>query len=610
MRARLTVVAGNAKPPICELQPDSIVRLGRKGTNHVVLSDQHASREHAELYRDESGCWVVRDCPEITNPTRVDGRKIQAPTRLENGQVIAIGEARLRFNQDPSTISTESLPVLPQDSVSDSTTTLHVDELETLLAFTTEATNELTAPGLVRLALTTVLRQTRAALCGFLSLDANDPLPRIVLPSNSPVDQPLSRRLTQQAIETGQLAWLCAPNGPSLITESLASFRDAVCVPLRASPPGSDAATPQSLGALHVYKLNQAFSEREVRFCEMLARSLAGSLLLLLGRRALEADNDRLRKSSTDLGHDLIGDSQVMQDIRHQLDCLAAKPYTVRIVGESGVGKELVAQALHKRSDRRDGPFVAVNCAAIVGSMAESLLFGHIKGAFTGAVKDHPGYFQQADLGTLFLDEVGELPLELQSKLLRAINEQTLRTIHPVGASEPVKVDVRIITATNRNLDEEVRAQKFRNDLKFRLGVPLEVPPLRERREDIPALATHLLERENARFNRHATLTARALERLVAYYWPGNIRELRTVLEHSLALTPGDVIDAQNLQIRETQVDDRDALPMNLAELEAYGIRRALALTGFNNTAAAQLLGINRDTLIQKVKRYGIVREE
>ncbi len=266
----------------------------------------------------------------------------------------------------------------------------------------------------------------------------------------------------------------------------------------------------------------------------MLARSLAGNLLVLLSRRALEADNDRLRKSSPDLGHDLVGTSQVMHDISHKLDCLAANPHTVLIVGESGVGKELVAQALHKRSDRRDGPFVAVNCAAIVGTMAESLLFGHVKGAFTGAIKDQPGYFQQADLGTLFLDEVGELPMELQSKLLRAINEDTLRTIHPVGASEPLKVDVRIITATNRNLDEEVRAQKFRKDLKYRLGIPIEVPPLRERREDIPALVDYLLERENARFNRRATLTTRAVERLVAYHWPGNIRELRTVLEHTL----------------------------------------------------------------------------
>ncbi len=147
MRARLTVVAGNARPPICELQPDSIIRLGRKGSNHVVLSDQHASRVHAELYRDASGYWFVRDCPEITNPTRVDGRKIEAPTRLEHGQVIAIGEARLRFTQDPSTTSTESLPVLTDDPLSDSTT-LQADELETLFSFMTASQNEPTAPGL------------------------------------------------------------------------------------------------------------------------------------------------------------------------------------------------------------------------------------------------------------------------------------------------------------------------------------------------------------------------------------------------------------------------------------------------------------------------------
>jgi transcriptional regulator with PAS, ATPase and Fis domain len=279
------------------------------------------------------------------------------------------------------------------------------------------------------------------------------------------------------------------------------------------------------------------------------------------------------------------------------------------VQGESGSGKELVALALHRNSRRANGPLVVVNCAAIAPTLLEAELFGYKKGAFSGADRDHPGLFQQADEGTLFLDEVAELSLDCQAKLLRVIEGKAFR---PVGATADVKVDVRIVAATHRDLDKEVKAGRFRQDLLFRLKViQIRVPPLREHPEDIPELATFFLTKVAAECRRNFKLTAAALNKLQAYHWPGNVRQLRTVIENAAVMSETDVIDAEAIPLTGTS-EFTPSTPLkpidipaslNMDEVELWAIRRALKQTGGNVSHAAKLLGISRDTLHTKIKK-------
>jgi DNA-binding NtrC family response regulator len=424
-------------------------------------------------------------------------------------------------------------------------------------------------------------------------------MPKLVLPELAAVDIHLSRQLTQRAQQSGQLVWLGGGGADESHSDSLLVYKDAVCVPLRAG------ATP--LGALHVYRASRSFSEREVRFCEVLAGYLAKCLHLLRVRRNLEAENSRLRVHAPATEDVLIGASPALQQLRQQIERLAPRPSTVLIVGESGVGKELVALALHHQGPRADMPLVTVNCAAIPGNLAEAELFGHCRGTFTGADRDRSGYFQQADEGTLFLDEIGELSLECQAKLLRVLETKRFR---PVGADGETKVDVRIIAATHRDLEDLVRQGRFRQDLYFRLGIPVCVPPLREHADDIPALVSHFLPRLCQEYRRPARLTAAALHRLQAYPWPGNVRQLHSVLENAVAMGDGDTIDARDLHLpAESLLTSDGPSVLNLEEMEARTIREALRQTGANISQAAELLGIHRDTLAAKMKKYDIRRK-
>jgi DNA-binding NtrC family response regulator/pSer/pThr/pTyr-binding forkhead associated (FHA) protein len=621
MSARLIVETGAATPQLSELSPSETVRLGRNSKNDVVVDDPHASRWHAELYHDGQQ-WLVRDCG-TTNGTKVNGLKIPKETPLENNHVLGIGDVRLRFTFDSSGEGTAELPVIAEAQKTDedvrlpsssgnefSQTILHADELTALLQFMTASLAETTPHGLVNLALTTVLRQTQANVSGFLSLDADEPQFRLVLPAQAQVDTHLSARLTQRVQTENRAVWLGASRQRELESDSLVGFRDAVGIPLRIAQASADEKATEPLGALHVYKSNRLFSEREVRFCEVLAGCLAGTLHVLRARRALEADNTRLRDHAA--GPDiLVGDSPAMKQLRQQIAQFARLPCTVLITGESGVGKELVALSLHQQSPRRQGPLVTLNCGAIPASLAESELFGHEKGAFSGAERERLGCFLRADQGTLFLDEIGEMPLPEQVKLLRVLETKSLRQ---VGGDDEVKVDVRIVAATNRDLKRQIQDQHFRKDLFFRLGTTLHVPPLRDHLEDIPALVEHFLARLSLEYRRRLTLSESALQRLQSYPWPGNVRQLRSVLETAVATTEGSVISLRGLDrllLDEQPNDASDQLPtLNLEELEARAIRQALAQTGGNNTQAALLLGIHRDTLITKLKKYGIERKK
>lgn len=610
MRARLTVESGVASPRVYEMDPGAVVLLGRNRDNTIVLQDRHASRWHARLHFDQHG-WHICD-QETTNGTRIDGRPIQNDTPLRHGQAIGIGEVRLRFQVVNGDEEGDEAAVVREPEVDLSESTMfQPDEMTALFRFMNTVLGEVTPHRLVSLALETIIRQTGADLAGYLSLDSAPEL-RLVYPGQARVDQHLSQRLTREVQQSGKLVWLCSPQNRTVESDSLSRFHDALCIPLRAAIPGSGALEPPP-GALHVYKNLRPFDERQVRFCEVLAGSLATALHLLRLRRALEADNSRLRVHASAAGVELVGGSPEMCRVRHQIGQLADVPCTVLICGESGVGKELVALGLHRQSSRHRGPLVTVNCAAINGSMAESELFGHARGAFTGAVRDHAGFFAQADMGTLFLDELGELSLDLQAKLLRAIETKWFR---PVGARADVRADVRIIAATNRDLDREVREGRFRQDLFFRLTSRIDIPPLREHLADVPELVQHFLELLGAEYRRDVMLSEAALERLMTYNWPGNVRQLRSVLEGALALAAdGGCISASdlNLPLPATQATTEavgSPPSLNLEKIEEWAIRHALAETGNNNTQAARLLGIHRDTLINKLRKYRINREE
>jgi Nif-specific regulatory protein len=639
MRARLTLEAGDCQPASVDLVPGQTVTLGRSRDNTIVLRDELASRLHAKIYFDD-GRWQLKDFG--LNGTRVDGLRVNGATELADNRKIKIGEVVIRFAVEPKSTSTRAAPAAPADppavpvrngSAADIHTStkvhalppdrdvpveqpppeeaarqLRMDELTALCKFMTQAVETKTPHDLIALALRSILQQTTAKLAGFLGLDPDDPTPKIVMPEAAAVDIPLSRRLTAQAQKDGTTVWLfprlTASHPP---TDSLSAFADAICIPLKAS--GSPFA------ALHVYRSGRAFTERDVRFIEAVAGFLAHGLEIHKNRRTLEAENSRLR-IHTPAADDIIGVSPAVIQLRQQILRAAPQPFTVLVQGESGSGKELVALALHRNSRRADGPLVVVNCAAIAPTLLEAELFGYKKGAFSGADRDHPGLFQQADEGTLFLDEVGELSPECQAKLLRVIEGKAFR---PVGATGEIKVDVRIVAATHRDLEKEVRAGKFRQDLLFRLRViQIRVPPLREHPEDIPELAGFFLAKVSAECRRNFRLTPAAMRKLQAYAWPGNVRQLRAAIESAAVMSEADVIDADAIPLTGATEPPASGVAkagtevpasLDMDEIETWAIRRALKQTGGNVSHAAKLLGMSRDTLHTKIKKKGIDRE-
>jgi two-component system, NtrC family, response regulator AtoC len=329
-------------------------------------------------------------------------------------------------------------------------------------------------------------------------------------------------------------------------------------------------------------------------------------------RRENRALRDEIRKEHR--FEDILAKSARMQEIFRTITKIAEYKTTVLVTGESGVGKELVARAIHRRSTRRGGPFVAVNCGAIPENLLESELFGHKKGAFTDAVHDRRGLFEEATTGTLFLDEIGELPLGLQVKLLRVLEDEKIRR---VGDTRDTQIDVRIITATHRDLQKETQAGRFREDLFYRLNVlPIHCPPLRERRDDIPLLIDHFVARNNTRLGTSIRgLDTETRRLLYEYGWPGNVRELENTIERAMVLAEGEQIVAADLpeRIREA----RDPVQVQLASgelsvkkttriIEEILIRRALQKTKGNRTRAAEVLEISHRALLYKIKDYQI----
>jgi Nif-specific regulatory protein len=314
---------------------------------------------------------------------------------------------------------------------------------------------------------------------------------------------------------------------------------------------------------------------------------------------------DQLRVES-----ELVGDSWAMQEIERQIARVAATNATVLVRGESGVGKELVARALHYSSPRREGPFVCINCAALTETLLESELFGHEKGAFTGATEKMVGKFEAADKGTIFLDEIGEMSIGTQAKFLRVLEGHPFER---VGGHTPIRVDVRVISATNQPLELNLQNGKFRRDLFFRLQVvEILVPPLRERMGDVPLLADHFFKRFVKETGRKLRgFSPAAMDKMSHYHWPGNVREMRNVVERAVALAVGPTLEADDIVLSNLNFDEPSTVEigyreMSLNDMEREHIKATLDHTDWNKSQAATILGIERSTLDRKIKSYEI----
>jgi DNA-binding NtrC family response regulator len=419
------------------------------------------------------------------------------------------------------------------------------------------------------------------------------------------------------------------PDGPSALDVVRASPMDLVLLDIRL--PGMDGIEvlerikaiddrAEVILVTAVKTVRTAVAAMKLGAFDYLTKPFEEDELLSLASRALERRTlERevaLLRSELARTHDLdeiVGQHPVMERLHGLIAQVARTSTTVLITGESGTGKELVARAIHRHGNRREGPFVAVNPAAIVESLIESELFGHERGAFTGAHQRKLGKLELAQAGTLFLDEIGTLRADLQAKLLRVLQE---REIERVGGTRSIKIDVRVIAATNTNLKDAVSRGTFREDLYYRLNVvPIVVPPLRERAQDVPLLAEHFLRRDTRDFNKHIeSLSPEAVAALQAYRWPGNVRELENVIERCVVLADGPVIQLNDLPLdvllppQATRVRAADALPLNEAtdQFERQIVLRVLERVGWNLTEAGRILAIHRNSLRMKLARWGV----
>jgi two-component system, NtrC family, response regulator AtoC len=367
--------------------------------------------------------------------------------------------------------------------------------------------------------------------------------------------------------------------------------------------------------------VNDAVDAMKLGAADYVLKPLNGDELKVNVRRALErqqlvAENRYLRDlaGSTFRFEYLIGQSRRMREVLDLCTRVAGRDSTVLLTGESGTGKGVLAKAIHQNSLREGKPFVTVNCGALPEALAESELFGHRKGSFTGAVADRQGKFEAANEGTIFLDEIGELPLNLQVKLLRVIQD---REVDKIGFSQPVKVNVRILAATNRKLKTQIEDGQFREDLFYRLSVvTIDVPPLRERREDIPMLVSHFLKSFSERYHTSPlTITDEALALILRYAWPGNVRQLENAIERLVVLANGNTIKPEDLPQEVRESESRIAkidlkLPdegIDLEQVEKEILSQALQKHAGNQTRAAQYLNISRKTLIYRMEKFGLV---
>ncbi|MEX2139834.1 MAG: sigma 54-interacting transcriptional regulator [Pirellulales bacterium] len=612
----LTMTLGPKLGTRYALDPAVENRIGRGTECTVMLNDPLCSRVHA-VVQFNNHRWQIRDI-ESRNGTFVNGQRIDEAV-LDNGHSVRIGSAEFAFeiSDEPLTVYDPAEGV-QQTLVSDRPITPDSGRFVLEAIQDTEQAQQLLLlyqlsikllgcddpDEVVRIALDLLRDQTRASIAGFLWVDEQGKLkPKLLIPDQAVEAVQLSDSLTELVCQQGHAVWVnkslrSGRSGDQNVEVGTAApgFADAVCVPL--------VSQRQVLGAVHVYLDRGRFRQLDFDFAISLANIVAVALVRARQQSTLKTDYRRLVAKSA--GNDeLVGRSRGIDELRARLARIARANGCVLIRGESGSGKELVARAVHQASPRADRPMLSVNCAAIPAELMESQLFGHKAGAFTSADRDHPGYFQQADSGTLFLDEVGELTLEGQAKLLRILEGHPFL---PVGGTQQVQVDVRVIAATNRDLQHYVRDRKFREDLYYRLSVfELYVPPLRERGSDIELLLDYFLDHFRRQHGRpHLEVSEAARKKLLTYHWPGNVRQLRNVIDSAVVLAADPAIEVSDLGLRDVDTGDYDSLRIDYWERKL--IHEALKRTGDNIPEAAKLLGLGRATLYRKIEEYAIER--
>lgn len=615
MYAYLTILTGNRSGTNFPLEASRETLLGRGTDCHISVPDPMCSRVHA-IITNVDGQWQIED-QQSRNGTMVNGQKINSAT-LGDGHHVQIGstEFKLNLSEDPATADTDDDPTRTQTIVQDLPIAVQQSNQEVLAALPTpEQVQELLLlyqlsihllsceepEAVLRVALELLQERTKAANVGFLWVDDEANLqPKIVIPEEAADRVRLSKSLTELVMRQGHAVWVA--NQTSGVEESdSVTFADAVCAPLVQKD--SDGGR-RTLGAIHVYLENGRFRQSDFDFIIAVTNLAVIALVRARTEVSLRSDYERLVQDSP--GYDeLVGQSEPMQQLKSKIAKVSVAPGCVLVRGESGSGKELVARAIHRQSPRAGSPMVSVNCAAIPAELMESQLFGHKAGSFTGADHDHIGYFQQADLGTLFLDEVGELTLDGQAKLLRILEGHPFL---PVGATVEVQVDVRVIAATNQDLQKYVQDKKFREDLYYRLSVfELLIPPLRDRGEDIGLLVDFFLDHYRTERGRaQLKLSKAARKQLLEYPWPGNVRQLRNVIDSAVVLAEGDEIRPDDIGLRDSGGPVLDSL--KIEDWERKIIAEALKRSGGNVPEAAKLLGIGRATLYRKIELYNIER--
>ena len=634
---------------VVRLRELQIVTIGRSTSNKIILQDESCSRNHCEIFSG-GGEWRLRDL-DSRNGTLLGSEPVSGDVSLTSGDVVAIGKCRLAFTTDlesqPKLTETEEVDLDRETSVSnEEPDILHRTLTPGFLTTPDAAASQKELARLYRLGLEMGAARTRQELTEIV-LDSivSETVAEIsaVLLSNRTDDsQPAPADLQVMAYESrGDLPYRRVSDNLSRIVlsrkeavlardvdqdqqlavfDSLGEMRAAsvICVPIHCDD--------RVRGLIHMYASNpdNPLDKLDLEFTLALARQLALALDHLRERESLQTGLDQARSENRSLRRqlgsdvDLIGCSEPMVKLKDQMDLIAETDANVLIRGESGCGKELIARSIHLRSPRREGPFVCLNCAALNESLLESELFGHEKGAFTGATERKIGRFEQADEGTLFLDEVGEMSPAIQAKFLRVLEGHPFER---VGGSKPVTADVRLLAATNRNLEEAVDDGEFRKDLYFRLHVAeLIAQPLRERKDDIGLLAEFFLQKFVEKTGRLISgFTSDAIGVLRDYSWPGNVRELQNTIERTVILCRNEVVRAEDIQL--STLSSRLATPTSeipmtgyqessLGDVERQHILSTLDHTEWNKSRAAQILGIERSTLDRKLKRYHVSRPD
>ncbi|MBY0522120.1 MAG: sigma 54-interacting transcriptional regulator [Gemmataceae bacterium] len=610
--------------------------MGRANTNRIVLKDDLCSREHAEVYQ-ESGRWYVRDLNSL-NGTRVNGKTLERERELTPCDEVHAGRAHLVFVENLTQLpdlpspqaATEGVAIkkrLRQTRFLVPPATEGAPEQRTQLAEHHNLGQDLAL--LYRLALemgsaSTYADLTRVVLDGLLDAIPADVGAILTLKEGRDVEVTTHRHRDQRVKTYHKVS--------QYVSNEVLSSREAILAEdvardkyLRGRDSISDLGATslicapvmfgnEMLGLIHLYCTDpmRSLDPEDLEFAVAVAKQLGTATHQLRRQASLSAENRSLR-DQLKVESELVGTSPAIQAIENQIGRVASTNATVLIRGESGTGKELVARAIHYSSMRKEGPFVCLNCAALAETLLESELFGHEKGAFTGATERMVGKFEAANHGTIFLDEIGEMNLGTQAKLLRVLEGHPFER---VGGHTPIRVDVRVVSATNQPLEQNLQAGAFRRDLFFRLQVvEIRVPPLRDRRTDIALLAEHFLKRFVRETGRKIKgFTPSAMAKMEEYHWPGNVRELRNVVERTVALGGGTMIDAADIWLSSIDLDGTSPQeanvyqPLSMDAIEKQHILRTLQHTDWNKSQAATILNIERSTLDRKIKAYDLKR--